>query len=210
MRLAYARVSAKDQNPERQLVKFRELGVEERYIFVDKMSGRDFERPKYQAMRMLIRKGDLVYMDALDRLGRDYDGIIREWRYITREVDADIVCLDNEALFDSRKFKTMGDIGRLLEDQFLSMLAYVAEQERKKNRQRQAEGIEVARMGGIKFGRPKQEINDQFIECYREWKAGRVTATEAMRRAGMSKPTFYRRVKEYEEVRMIPIEGENK
>jgi DNA invertase Pin-like site-specific DNA recombinase len=88
-------------------------------------------------------------MDALDRLGRDYDGIIREWRYITREVDADIVCLDNEALFDSRKFKTMGDIGRLLEDQFLSMLAYVAEQERKKNRQRQAEGIEVARMGGL-------------------------------------------------------------
>lgn len=133
MKLAYARVSAKDQNPERQLVKFRELGVEERYIFVDKMSGKDFERPKYQAMRMLIRKGDLVYMDALDLLGRDYDGIIREWKYITREVDADVVCLDNEALFDSRKFKTMGDTGKLLEDQFLSMLAYVAEQERKKS-----------------------------------------------------------------------------
>ncbi len=85
MKLAYGRVSSKDQNPERQLVKFRELGVDERYIFVDKMSGKDFERPKYQAIRLLIREGDLVYMDALDRLGRDYDGIIAEWKYITRE-----------------------------------------------------------------------------------------------------------------------------
>lgn len=198
MKLAYGRVSAKDQNPERQLVKFRELGVEERYIFVDKMSGKDFERPKYQAMRMLIRKGDLVYMDALDRLGRDYDGIIREWKYITREVDADVVCLDNEALFDSRKFKTMGDIGKLLEDQFLSMLAYVAEQERKKNRQRQAEGIEVARASGVTFGRPRHHINKTFIRAYDAWKAGQLTATAAMQLAGLTKSTFYRRVQEYE------------
>lgn len=198
MKLAYGRVSAKDQNPERQLVKFRELGVEERYIFVDKMSGKDFERPKYQAMRMLIRKGDLVYMDALDRLGRDYDGIIREWKYITREVDADVVCLDNEALFDSRKFKTMGDIGKLLEDQFLSMLAYVAEQERKKNRQRQAEGIEVARASGVTFGRPRHHINETFIRAYDAWKAGQLTATAAMQLAGLTKSTFYRRVQEYE------------
>ena len=145
MKIGYGRVSAKDQNPERQLVKFRELGIEDRFIFIDKKSGKDFDRPRYQAMRLMIREGDLVYVDALDRLGRDYDGIIREWKHITREVGADIVCLDNETLFDSRKFKTMGDFGKVMEDQFLSLLAYVAEQERKKNRQRQAEGIEIAR-----------------------------------------------------------------
>jgi DNA invertase Pin-like site-specific DNA recombinase len=156
-------VSAKDQNPERQLVKFRELGIEDRFIFADKQSGKDFERPRYQAMRLMIREGDLVYMDALDRLGRDYDGIIREWKYITREIGADVVCLDNETLFDSRKFKTMGDLGKLLEDQFLSMLAYVAEQERKKNRQRQAEGIVVARSEGVTFGRPRLEIDEKFL-----------------------------------------------
>lgn len=136
MKLGYGRVSAKDQNPERQLVKFRELGIDDRYIFVDKLSGKDFNRPRYQAMRFMIRGGDLVYLDALDRLGRDYDGIISEWKYITRELNADIVCLDNETLFDSRKFRTMGDFGKVMEDQFLSLLAYVAEQERKKNRQR--------------------------------------------------------------------------
>ncbi|MBY3626981.1 recombinase family protein [Acinetobacter sp. CUI P1] len=198
MKLAYGRVSAKDQNPERQLVKFRELGIEDQFIFVDKLSGKDFDRPRYQAMRLMIQEGDLVYIDALDRLGRDYDGIITEWKYITREIGADIVCLDNETLFDSRKFKTMGDFGKVMEDQFLSLLAYVAEQERKKNRQRQAEGIEVARADGVTFGRPKQEIDDKFVQAYREWKAGALTATAAMQQIGMKKPTFYRRVKEYE------------
>lgn len=201
MKLAYGRVSAKDQNLERQLVKFRELGIDERYVFVDKQSGKNFDRLKYQALRLLIREGDLLYMDALDRLGRDYDGIIAEWKYITRELNADIICLDNEALFDSRKFKTMGDLGKLLEDQFLSMLAYVAEQERKKNRQRQAEGIEVARTDGVKFGRPRSTINLEFIQAYDEWKSGELTATEAMKKAGLKKATFYRRVSEYESIR---------
>ncbi|MDF2652199.1 MAG: recombinase, partial [Paenibacillus sp.] len=131
---------------------------------------------------MMIRKGDLVYLSALDRLGRDYDGIISEWKYITREMNADIVCLDNETLFDSRKFKTMGDLGKLLEDQFLSMLAYVAVQERKKNRVRQAEGIEVAKAEGVKFGRPKVEIDSAFVQTYDEWKTGAITAIAAMKK----------------------------
>ncbi|WP_342436732.1 recombinase family protein [Paenibacillus sp. FSL L8-0436] len=198
MKIAYGRVSTKEQNVERQLLKFRELGIEERFVFVDKQSGKDFDRPRYQAMRLMLREGDLVYLDALDRLGRDYDGIITEWKHITREICADIVCLDNETLFDSRKFKTMGDFGKVMEDQFLSLLAYVAEQERKKNRLRQAEGIEVARTEGVTFGRPKREIDKTFIEVYEAWKSGEYTATEAMRRIGMKKPTFYRRVKEYE------------
>lgn len=198
MLLAYARVSAKDQNPERQIIKFRELGVEERYIFIDKQSGKDFQRAKYQAMRLVIREGDLLYLDALDRLGRDYDGIISEWKYITREVNADIVCLDNETLFDSRKFKSMDELGKLMEDQFLSLLAYVAEKQRKDNRRLQAEGIVVARAAGVSFGRPKKEINDKFIAAYKEWKRGKITATAAMKKVGMKRTTFYRRVQEYE------------
>lgn len=196
--MGYGRVSAKDQNPERQLVKFRELGIDERYIFFDKQSGRDFQRPRYQAMRMMIRKGDLIYIDALDRLGRDYDGIIAEWKFITRELGADIICLDNETLFDSRKFRAMGDFGKVMEDQFLSLLAYVAEQERKKNRQRQAEGIEVAKADGVKFGRPRVKIDDEFIRTYRGWKSGAMTASAAMKQLNMKHRTFYRRVKEYE------------
>ncbi|MDP9676952.1 DNA invertase Pin-like site-specific DNA recombinase [Paenibacillus jamilae] len=203
MKIAYGRVSAKDQNPERQLVKFRELKIDERYIFVDKLSGKNFNRPRYQAMRLMIREGDLIYIDALDRLGRDYDGIIDEWKYITREVGADIICLDNETLFDSRKFKTMGDLGKLLEDQFLSMLAYVAAQERLKNKQRQSEGIEVAKAAGVKFGRPKQEITAEFARVYDKWKSGAIKAVEAMKELGMKNRTFYRRVKEYEQQKQV-------
>jgi DNA invertase Pin-like site-specific DNA recombinase len=148
----------------------------------------------------MIREGDLVCLDALDWLGGDYDGIISEWKYITSEINADIVCLDNEVI--SRKFKTMGDLGKLLEDQFLSMLAYVAEQERKKNRQRQAEGIEVAKADGVKFGRSKVEIDAAFVLTYDEWKAGAITATAAMKKLNMKHRTFYRRVNEYENDRL--------
>ncbi|MCE3202692.1 recombinase family protein [Paenibacillus sonchi] len=201
MEMAYGRVSAKDQNLERQLVKFEQLGIPDRYVFVDKLSGKDFERPKYQAMRMMLRDGDLLYLDALDRLGRDYDGIIHEWKYITREINADIICLENEALFDSRKFKNMGDIGKLLEDQFLSMLAYVAEQERKKNKVRQAEGYEVARASGVKFGRPRKALSSNFIIVYSDWKSGQLNARQAMKTLGLSSSMFYRRVKDYEQGR---------
>ncbi|WP_246098433.1 recombinase family protein [Saccharibacillus brassicae] len=108
-------------------MKFVQLEIPERFIFEDKVSGKDFERPRYQAMLNMLREGDLLYMDSLDRLGRDYDGITREWKYITQEIKADIVCLDNQELFDSRKFRSMGKIGKLLEDQMLSMLAYFAD-----------------------------------------------------------------------------------
>ncbi|MFD0680358.1 MULTISPECIES: recombinase family protein [unclassified Paenibacillus] len=199
MKLGYVRVSTKEQNTERQVKKMRELGIEERYIFIDKQSGKDFNRPQYQAMRLIIREGDLLYLDLLDRLGRDYDGIIREWKYLTREWNADIVVLENETLFDSRKFRTMGDLGKLMEDQFLSLLSYVAEQERKKTKQRQSEGIEVAIAIGVSFGRPKQAITSEFKAIYDEWKAGRITAVAAMKTVGMKPNTFYRRVKELEE-----------
>ena len=198
MNMGYVRVSSKDQNEGRQLVKMQELGIEERFIFVDKQSGKDFDRPQYQAMKQVIREGDLVYIDSLDRLGRNYDGILEEWKEITRKINADIVILENETLFDSRKFKAMGDIGKLMEDQFLSMLSYVAEQERKKIRQRQAEGIARAKTEGRTGGRPMIKIDDKFVQAYTQWKAGEIKAVEAMELAGMKKVTFYNRVKDYE------------
>lgn len=198
MKLGYVRVSSKEQNEGRQLVKMRELGIEERFVFIDKQSGKDFDRPQYQAMKQVIREGDLVYIDALDRLGRDYDGIIAEWKYITRTMNADIVILENETLFDSRKFKAMGDMGKLMEDQFLSLLAYVAEQERKKIKTRQAEGIALCKSEGRAYGRHKVEIDDIFVSAYEQWKARKITAVKAMELAGMKKQTFYTRVKEHE------------
>lgn len=198
MKIGYVRVSSKEQNLDRQLIKMQGLGIEERFIFADKQSGKNFDRPQYQAMLRIIRDGDLIYIDALDRLGRTYDGIINEWKYITRQLNADIVILENETLFDSRKFKTMGDMGKLMEDQFLSLLSYVAEQERKKIIQRQAEGIAVAKDKGVKFGRPKIEVPDNFKEVYYRWKNGEIMAVEAMKILKMTKTTFYRQVKEFE------------
>jgi DNA invertase Pin-like site-specific DNA recombinase len=197
--LGYARrVSTKEQNLERQLIKFAELGISDRFIFTDKQSGKNFERDGYQTMKKALRSGDLLYLDALERLGRDYDGIIREWKEITREIGCDIVVLENETLFDSRKFKAQGDLGKLMEDQFLSMLAYVAEQERKKNKQRQREGIAVAMEKGVQFGRKKIVIDERFIAAYDRWKTRELTAVATMKVLEMNRNTFYRRVKEYE------------
>jgi DNA invertase Pin-like site-specific DNA recombinase len=196
--MGYCRVSSADQNEMRQILKMKSLGIDDKYIFVDKQSGKDFNRLEYQLMKRFCEEGDLIYVDSLDRLGRNYDDIIDEWKYITRTINADIICLDSETLFDSRKFKSMGDIGKLMEDQFLSLLSYVAEQERKKIRLRQAEGITIAKSQGKYKGRKKIEINFKFENVYAKWKNGEITATKAMELLGVKRNTFYRRVKEYE------------
>ncbi|WP_019241359.1 MULTISPECIES: recombinase family protein [Bacillus] len=205
LKLGYVRVSAKDQNEGRQLYKMQEKGVEPLRIYVDKASGKNFDRPQYQLMRQTLRKGDLLYIDALDRLGRNYDEVIAEWKYITRDIGADIVILENETLFDSRKFREMGDIGRLMEDQFLSLLSYVADQERKKIRQRQAEGIAQAKREGKHVGRPiisYETLSDKqkriIEETYTKWKAGDITAVDFMRSLDLKKTSFYKVIKEYE------------
>lgn len=204
-KFGYVRVSSKDQNEDRQIFKMEQKGVLPRRIYVDKASGKNFERPQYKQMMSYIREGDLIYIDALDRLGRDYDEVISEWKRITREINADIVILENETLFDSRKFKEMGDIGRLMEDQFLSLLSYVADQERKKIRARQAEGIEAAKRKGKHLGRPAisfSNLNKQqkltFEELYPVWKSRNITAVDFMARLDMKKSTFYKIIKEYE------------
>lgn len=194
----YVRVSTQEQHEERQLEKMKALGISDRDVFVDKASGKNFNRPKYQALKNSLRKGDLVYIDALDRLGRNYDAIIKEWKEITRAIGADIIVLENESLFNSRKFRDMGDVGKVMEDQFLSLFSYIAEQERKKILTRQAEGIKVAKAQGKHLGRPKAEYTEAFKAAYTLWKAGEITAVEAMKRADVKKTTFYKFVKQIE------------
>jgi DNA invertase Pin-like site-specific DNA recombinase len=206
MNIGYVCVSSVEQNTERQLQKMKELGIEDRFIFVDKQSGRNFDRDQYQAMKLIIREGDLLYLDSLDRLGRDYDGIIKEWEEITRSLNADIVVLDNETLFDSRKFKAMGAMGKLMEDQFLRLLSYVADQERKKIRQRQAEGLAIAKTQGKHLGRPKMNLDalsqDQqkvaLDNLYPKWRNDEITAVEFMAKLDLKKNSFYKIIKEYE------------
>lgn len=196
-KFGYVRVSTKEQNTDRQLKKMHELAIKEVNIFEEKKSGKNFDRPLYQEMRGKLREGDLLYLDSLDRLGRDYDGIIAEWKYITRELNADIIVLEHESLFDSRKYKTMErGIGKLMEDQLLGLLAYVAESERLKKRIQQREGIDAAQAKGKKFGRPKVKITEAFRKTYQEFVAGNISAQDFMRLQGMKKNTFYRRVDE--------------
>ncbi|MEC1158734.1 recombinase family protein [Cytobacillus horneckiae] len=203
----YIRVSTKDQNEARQFTKMINKGVEARKIFVDKLSGKDFNRPQYQLLKKVISVGDLLYIDALDRLGRNYDAVISEWKTITRDIGADIVILENESLFDSRKFKEMGDMGKLMEDQFLSLLSYVADQERKKIKQRQREGIENAKRAGKHLGRPSQSydlLNNEQKNLlnlnYAIWKERKLKSVEFMDLLKLKKNTFYKIIKEYENI----------
>ncbi|OJE52534.1 recombinase [Bacillus proteolyticus] len=188
-----------------------ERGVEARRIFVDKASGRHFDHPQYQLLRKILSTGDIVYIDALDRMGRNYDEVISEWKYITRELQADIVVLEHETLFDSRKFRDMGDMGRLMEDQFLSLLSYVADQERKKIHQRQAEGIAIAKSQGKHLGRPQvnlSTLSKQQIkiieETHSKWKSGEITAVMFMEMLELKKNTFYKIMKDFEENKLQP------
>ncbi|MFD1674096.1 recombinase family protein [Alicyclobacillus fodiniaquatilis] len=193
----YARVSSKDQSLERQLSAAREIGIEEEYIFVDKASGKDFQRPEYQLMKRMLRSGDALYIKSLDRLGRNKQMILDEWQELATVKRVDIAVLDMP-LLDTTKYRNLNGIETLVSDLILQLLSYMAEDERKRIRERQEEGIRVAVQKGIKFGRKKFEIDDTFKSVYPEWKQNKITAVEAMKRVGMKSNTFYRRVKEYE------------
>ena len=195
MIFAYARVSTLEQNPDRQISKFRSLGISEANIFVDKSSGKDFVREQYQILRHKLREGDLVYLDALDRLGRNFVAVVSEWSYITKDIGADIVVLEQESLFDSRKFKEMGEWGALLENQFISLLSYVADLERQNLRTRQREGIAAAKARGVHMGRPYFIPSSDFTIAAQMYLSGELSVTKAARLAGMSRSAFYRLVK---------------
>ncbi len=207
MNFGYVRVSSKDQNPERQIVKMRELGVTDKCLFVDKESGKDFDRIEYNKVREKLRDGDVLFIDSLDRLGRNYEAVKDEWKYITRELNADIVALDMDGVFDSRRFKAQGDIGKFIEDMMLTTLSWVADQERKKIRVRQAEGIAIAKAEGKFKGRAPIKVDGtQFEQEYRLWKSGQITATAAMKHLGIKPNTFYRRVAEFEKANNVKSE----
>ena len=194
MKIGYVRISTTDQNIERQLNALKVQGIGSRFLFVDKQSGKDFEREQYQLMKKTLREGDILYLDALDRLGRDYNGIINEWKEITEGMGCDIICLDNPELFNSQKYREMGDIGKLLQDQILSLLAYVADSERKRLLQRQKAGIEIAkRMGKYKGRKPKTIENWDMV--YNQWAEGKITAVKACEELGISRSAFYMRAK---------------
>ena len=191
----YIRVSSKEQNPARQKDALLKAGVEEDYIFTDKMSGKDFDRPEYQLIKRLLKVDDVLFIKDLDRLGRNYRKIKDEWKEITMDIGADIVVLDMD-LLDTRKFKN--GMEELISNIILELLSYMAEKEREKINKRQAEGIKKARENGVHLGRPKIEV-DNFEYYYDQvYNKEEMTAVEAMEEMEVSKSTFYRRKSEYE------------
>ena len=190
----YIRVSAKDQNPDRQLLALEEAGIKKENIYLDKMLGKDFARPAYSKMLNQLSPGDMVVIKSIDRLGRDYSEILEQWRIITKEKKADIQVLDMPLL---NTFSEHEDLtGVFISDLVLQILAYVAETERAFIRQRQAEGIAAAKRKGKKFGSRRIELPEQFEKYYNLWKEGKISSREGAKALGMSHSTFYRRCKE--------------
>ena len=186
----YVRVSTREQNEDRQLIAMQELCVPERNIFVDKQSGKDFDRPQYQRMVRRFRPDDLLYIKSIDRLGRSYTEILEQWRVLTKEKRIDIVVLDMP-LLDTRRGKDL--VGTFLSDIVLQVLSFVAENERKNIRERQREGIEAAKLRGVNFGRPLKPLPENFEEACERWRAGEITGKEAARLCGMPYTSFYRK-----------------
>lgn len=187
----YVRISAKDQNPERQLLAMQEqkIGVED--IYLDKMSGQDFSRPEYMRLLKTLKKGDVLVVKSIDRLGRNYSEILEQWRVITKEIGANIRVLDMPLLNTD---SSQSDLtGVFIADLVLQILAYVAETERVFIKQRQAEGIAAARQRGVKFGCQKTDIPDGFGQYFQMWESGEISLRKAAEALGMSYTTFYRR-----------------
>lgn len=190
----YCRVSSKDQNEDRQMIAMSEMNVPKENIFMDKQSGKDFERPQYQHLLKRLRQDDLLYIKSIDRLGRNYEEIIEQWRIISKVKRADIVVMDMP-LLDTRTGKDL--MGTFLSDVVLQVLSFVAENERGNIRQRQAEGIAAAKARGVRFGRPPAPLPGNFHDVYRLWRAGKLTNEEAARECGMPVSSFRYRAKVY-------------
>ena len=188
----YIRVSSKDQNEDRQLVALRQAGVPVRNLYIEKQSGKDFDRPQYKRLLRKMKKDDLLYIKSIDRLGRNYAEILEQWRLLTKEKDVDIVVLDMP-LLDTRRGKDL--LGTFLSDIVLQVLSFVAENERANIRQRQAEGIAAAKARGVQFGRPPQPLPENFYEVCERWKNGELTGTAAAKECGMPLSTFRYRAK---------------
>lgn len=191
----YARVSSHDQNEERQVIALKEAGCKEKMIYSDKQSGKDFNRPQYRAMLKRLRQGDLLYVKSIDRLGRNYEEIIEQWRLLTKDKGVDIVVLDMP-LLDTRRGKDL--MGTFLSDIVLQILSFVAENERRNIKERQREGIDAAKARGVRFGRPERPLPVNFIPVYREWKNKKIPLSMAAKACGLPQGTFYNKAKKLE------------
>ncbi|HIZ42438.1 MAG TPA: recombinase family protein [Candidatus Gemmiger excrementigallinarum] len=186
----YVRVSTKEQCEDRQLIALREFPVAENHIFMDKLSGKDFNRPQYQKLIRRLKPHDILVVKSIDRLGRNYDEILDQWRVITKSRQADIVVLDMP-LLDTRQ--TGRDLtGTFVADLVLQILSYVAQTERENIRQRQQEGIAAARLRGVRFGRPRKQVPAEFEWVRQQWEQGRITSRQAARQLGVAQDTFLR------------------
>ena len=186
----YLRVSTKEQNEDRQMLALHKVQVPEQNIYMDKQSGKDFNRPMYRQLVGRLQQDDLLYIKSIDRLGRNYEEILEQRRFLTKDKKVDIVVLDMP-LLDTRRGKDL--LGTFLSDIVLQVLSFVAENERKNIRQRQREGIEAAKLRGVQFGRPQKPLPENFIQIYELWLLGEIGGNEAARRCNMPLSSFYRK-----------------
>ena len=191
----YMRVSSKEQNEDRQKIALTEMGVPENNIYMDKQSGKDFERTQYKRLLRKLNENSVLYIKSIDRLGRNYGELNEQWRIITKEKKADIVVIDMP-LLDTRREKNL--LGTFISDVVLALLSYVAENERTNIKQRQAEGIAAAKARGVKFGRPPLPIPQNFYQMHKDWRAGKITIEEAAKACNMYPKTFYSKAVKYE------------
>lgn len=193
--MGYARVSSYEQNEGRQVIALKEMGVPEKQIYIDRQSGKDFDRPQYQRLLRKLDGNSILFVKSIDRLGRNYADLNEQWRKITKEKGADIVVIDMPIL-DTRRERNL--LGTLISDIVLALLSYVAENERMNIRQRQAEGIAAAKARGVKFGRPSLPLPDNFFEVYKQWRAKKMTLKQAAQACGLAESTFFDKAKELE------------
>lgn len=190
----YVRVSSTDQNENRQLIALFEKNIPKKNIYIDKQSGKDFERPQYKRLVKRLKSGDLLYILSIDRLGRNYEEIQRQWRILTKDIGIDI-CVMDMPLLDTRNGKDL--MGTFIADIVLQILSFVAQSERDNIKKRQAEGIAAAKARGVKFGRPEKRVPEDFPRLIQEWEKNKMSFSELLERCNMSEATFYRRLCEF-------------
>jgi len=190
----YVRVSSTDQNEDRQISSMNEQKIPSAHIFVDKQSGKDFNRPQYKALTEKLKEGDLLYIKSIDRLGRNYEEIQNQWRILTKEKKIDIVVIDMP-LLDTRINKDL--MGTFIADLVLQILSFVSQSERENIKTRQAEGIMSARARGVQFGRPIKKPPENFGILVKQWERGKLTFEQILTQTGLKEATFYRRLREY-------------
>jgi len=190
----YVRVSSADQNEDRQVLALREKSILHKNMYIDKQSGKDFERTAYKRLVGRLKEGDLLYIASIDRLGRNYEEIQNQWRILTKERGVDIVVIDMPIL-DTRQYKDL--IGTFIADLVLQVLSFVAQSERENIRKRQAEGIAAAKAKGVRFGRPEKDLPANFRELISKWERGQIKTKDMLTLCDMSRSTFYAKLREY-------------